>query len=160
MEDTGKAGNPEHAEQQWIIRDMREKDLDAVTALEQACFSDPWSKEAIESELKTHPFSHGIVLEADGVIAGYAFYWVIYESSQLANIAISPQYRRQNLGWHLLQEILSRVQEAGCENMTLEVRKSNEPAKHLYEKAGFVPLNVSKHYYGDGEDAIVMGIGF
>ena len=44
--------------------------------------------------------------------------------------------------------------------MTLEVRKSNQAAIALYEKFGFSPVNVVKRYYSDGEDAILMGIGF
>ena len=40
--------------------------------------------------------------------------------------------------------------------MTLEVRASNEAALNLYRKMGFIQVNVSKSYYPDGEDAIVM----
>lgn len=43
-----------------------------------------------------------------------------------------------------------------CEYMTLEVRASNEAALNLYQKMGFIQVNVSKSYYPDGEDAIVM----
>ena len=40
--------------------------------------------------------------------------------------------------------------------MSLEVRESNTAAIKLYEKLGFVTVNVSKGYYSDNENAIVM----
>ena len=40
-------------------------------------------------------------------------------------------------------------------NITLEVRKSNEIAIHLYKKMGFNEAAIRKYYYGD-EDAILM----
>ena len=40
--------------------------------------------------------------------------------------------------------------------MTLDVRVSNEKAIRLYQKNGFIQVNVSKRYYPDGEDALVF----
>jgi ribosomal-protein-alanine N-acetyltransferase len=46
------------------------------------------------------------------------------------------------------------------ENIFLEVRFSNQPAKNLYQKLGYVEVGVRKDYYpvisGGREDAIVM----
>ena len=45
----------------------------------------------------------------------------------------------------------------GIENLTLEVRLSNEPAKELYRRFGFVPAGIRKGYYVEtNEDALVM----
>jgi len=38
----------------------------------------------------------------------------------------------------------------------LEVRVSNETAKKIYERYGFIVINVRKGYYADGEDAYIM----
>lgn len=141
------------------IRSMAPEDLEAVYRLETACFETPWSRESLESELLSHPFSHGLVVEAGQEIAGFAFYWLIFESAQLADIGVSPAFRGRALGDLLLQEIIAQSRLAGCETISLEVRISNEPAKRLYEKAGFTPLHIAKHYYENGEDAIVMALG-
>ena len=46
------------------------------------------------------------------------------------------------------------------ENIFLEVRSSNQPAKNLYQKLGYCEVGVRKDYYplivGGREDAIVM----
>ena len=44
---------------------------------------------------------------------------------------------------------------AGARHLTLEVRVSNEGARHLYQRFGFAPVGVRKDYYRD-EDALVM----
>ena len=47
----------------------------------------------------------------------------------------------------------------GCENarFTLEVRRSNYAAIHLYEREGFQAAGMRRRYYQDnGEDALVM----
>ena len=49
-----------------------------------------------------------------------------------------------------------RQTEGGNLQAGLEVRASNEAALNLYRKMGFIQVNVSKSYYPDGEDAIVM----
>jgi ribosomal-protein-alanine N-acetyltransferase len=38
----------------------------------------------------------------------------------------------------------------------LEVRVTNQPALNLYKKRGFLIVGLCKHYYPDGEDAILM----
>ena len=49
-----------------------------------------------------------------------------------------------------------KARSGGCEYMSLEVRESNTAAIKLYEKLGFVTVNVSKGYYSDNENAIIM----
>ena len=44
--------------------------------------------------------------------------------------------------------------------MTLEVRKSNAPARALYERFGFETLGERKSYYiNPREDAVIMTLG-
>lgn len=145
-----------------MIRPMRLEDLEQVEAMEQQCFSDPWTLDSLRYELEGNPFSTPYVLLDDQqqTIIGYAHLWITFEQAQLANIAIAPQYRKQHKGSLLLQHLIEVARAQECETMTLEVRASNQSAIALYEKFGFSPINVIKRYYSDGEDAILMGIGF
>lgn len=145
-----------------MIRTMRLEDLEQVETLEQQCFSDPWTLDSLRYELEGNPFSTPYVFidDQDQTMIGYAHLWITFEQAQLANIAIAPQYRKQNKGSILLKHLIEIARAQECETMTLEVRKSNQAAIALYEKFGFSPVNVVKRYYSDGEDAILMGIGF
>lgn len=142
-----------------MIRKMDWKDLDRIEQLEKDSFKEAWSRESFENELSQNPYSHQIVLEEDGQIIGYAIFWIMFEQAQLASIAIDPAFRQRHYGRQLLDTAIDQAKEAGCELFSLEVRVGNLPAKTMYEKRGFVGLHTSKHYYSDGEDALVMGLG-
>lgn len=138
-----------------IFREMTEQDLPVVVELESKCFKEPWNEKDCLNELNENPFSHGWVL-IDETIVGYAFLWETFEMAQLARIGVDPVYRRKGYGNQLLNELFNRASLQECEFMTLEVRASNEKALNLYLKNGFIQVNVSKRYYPDGEDAIVL----
>lgn len=140
----------------WILRPMERADLEAVEMIEQQSFDDCWSRESFEFEIVGNEFSHPMVLEQEGKIIGFLVYWVMFEQAQIANIAISPAFRGQGLGHVLMEYALQAAKKLGAETFTLEVRPSNEKAKHLYETHGFTFLHRVKSYYSDGEDALVL----
>jgi ribosomal-protein-alanine N-acetyltransferase len=45
---------------------------------------------------------------------------------------------------------------SGIRLITLEVRRSNVVARHLYREMGFEERRLRKNYYAVGEDAIIM----
>lgn len=53
-------------------------------------------------------------------------------------IHVKAKYRNMRIGWNLLQSAVDYAREHQFESIALEVRKNNEPAKHLYSKFGFV----------------------
>ena len=138
-----------------IFKEMTSEDLSRVLELEQLCFKEPWNEKDCLYELEENPFSHGWILKDDEII-GYAFLWETFEMAQLARIGIDPKSRNKGYGQTLLENLIQRAKEAECEYMSLEVRESNIPALRLYEKNGFITVNLSKGYYPDGENAVVM----
>ena len=57
----------------------------------------------------------------------------------------------------MLTELVSTAQQAGCPDVLLEVRQSNEVAQRLYTRHGFVPIGRRRRYYqAPPEDAVVM----
>jgi ribosomal-protein-alanine N-acetyltransferase len=60
------------------------------------------------------------------------------------------------LASRLLAELYARVDDEQA-RFTLEVRRSNAVAIHLYEREGFRAAGTRRRYYQDnGEDALVM----
>ena len=137
------------------VRRWTREDLPAIAALEQACFSEPWSLRALEDGFANPDFACW-VCEQDGEIAGYANAVLAADEAQIANVATASGYRRQGVARTLLETLLEELQEAGYTAATLEVRPSNAPARALYHSLGFVCEGVRRRFYSDGEDAQIL----
>lgn len=71
----------------------------------------------------------------------------------VASIGVHPEYRRRGIG----RRLLAACEEAlGTPTIRLVLRASNEPARRLYEKAGYREVGTWRRYYADGEDGLVM----
>ena len=73
------------------------------------------------------------------------------------NLAVAPAHRARGLGRGLVMHLLEIGRAASCRRARLEVRPSNRPARRLYRRLGFRRQRVRPRYYGDGEDAWVLG---
>lgn len=140
-----------------MIRSMKLSDLDEVSKIEQEAFSHPWSKEDFEVELQSNPFALYFVLEDEDVIKAYIGIWMIYEKAQITTIAVSKEFRRQGLSKILMEYLDKLCLENSVEEISLEVRVSNEKAINLYHNFGFKEKGIRKDYYQDNhEDAYLM----
>ena len=88
----------------------------------------------------------------DKELVGFIHISSLYETTDIVNIVVDPEYRRQHIASNLLDYVLKID---GLENVMLEVRESNEAAIGLYKKYNFEIINQRKNYYGN-EDALIM----
>lgn len=140
-----------------MIRAAEGQDLDRIAELENVLFADsPWPWKEFEHELHENPFAILLVDEEEGRVVGYLDYWILYEQAQVATIGVDPEYQNRGIGSALLSYAEKDAADQGCETFSLEVRVSNAPARHLYEKHGFIQVNIRKGYYENGEDAYLM----
>lgn len=138
------------------IRTLEKKDLIQVVALEQKIFSVPWSLKSFEDTLKRKENIY-IVAENNNQVIAYCGLWGIPPDGDICNVAVAKEYRNQKVGQALIKELLKRGQDAGLHTFTLEVRKSNQPAIHLYQKFGFKSVGIRKDFYElPKEDGIIM----
>jgi ribosomal-protein-alanine N-acetyltransferase len=140
------------------IRDATNRDLNRIVEIEQLAFPTPWSLSAFRREL-TLPFSRLTVAITDDqseLPAGFLCRWLVADECHVLNVAVHPEHRRFGLGAELLGTAISEAREKGAELVTLEVRRSNLAARCLYRKFDFEERRLRRHYYGPGEDAIVM----
>lgn len=138
------------------IRRMTMDDVDGVYAVESSTFVDAWSRDAFVSDMK-NPVARYLVAEQDGQIIGYAGAWVILDESHITNIAVLAAHRGRGTGKRLTRDLLQYLSNLGAAYATLEVRRSNAVAQHLYQSLGFIQLGVRKRYYTDNnEDALLM----
>src|SRR5699024_3579802 len=143
-----------------IIRSMETNDLDPVMVVETATYSTPWTRDILDQEITHNPHAYYFVAEWKHKVSGYAVVWMVMDDSQITNIAIHPYYRGRKFGETLFRYVMQfSIQKRG-RRLSLEVRKSNIAAQHLYRKSGLVPGGIRKNYYADQEDAIIMWVMF
>jgi ribosomal-protein-alanine N-acetyltransferase len=83
-------------------------------------------------------------------------YWLMGEEAHIVTIAVDPAWRGHRLGKWLLLTLMAEARERGAQMVTLEVRPSNQSARALYERVGFVQTGYRKRYYPNGEDALIL----
>ena len=127
-----------------------------VAELEKLCFSDPWSENSVASELKNE-LSLWLVALDGTTVAGYVGSQSVLGESDMMNVAVHPDYRRQGIAEKLVTELVAALKEKGNHCLSLEVRASNELAKKLYEKLGFSQVGRRPNYYRNPkEDALIL----
>jgi len=138
---------------------MQRSDLDAVLAIEQRAFPQPWSRSFFEKELSTPQACCTVaVCGADGraELVGYTVCWRVLDELHLLNVAVHADYRGGAIGRRLVEHVLEDGRATGGRVVYLEVRAGNVSARRLYRRLGFRDLGVRRAYYGPGQDAIVM----
>jgi ribosomal-protein-alanine N-acetyltransferase len=139
----------------FVIRRLTYADLPQVVAIERRAFPTPWSLAMFVLELSK---SSGICLAAweDDRLRGYLICSRYDTVWHVMNVAVDPEAQRRGIATALLRELLERVDDPDA-RYTLEVRRSNQGAIHLYERFGFRAAGTRRRYYQDnGEDALIM----
>jgi len=149
----------------WTIEPLSSpSEIDDILAIEEASFSSPWTREMYLAELnnagvsyfylaRTTPRKPGDASE----VVGFCSFWHVLEELHINNLAVLPAYRRSHIATALLRRVLEDGARLGASRATLEVRRSNEPARMLYEAFGFSVAGVRRGYYSNPpEDALVL----
>lgn len=85
-------------------------------------------------------------------IVGFIEYRVLYETADIINIAVHPNYEKKGIGTKLVERLIDSY---FIEHVMLEVRESNTNAINFYKKNKFEIIRTIKNYYGN-DNALVM----
>ena len=143
----------------WHIeRVTRPDQIDDVLRVEHASFTNPWTREMYLSELANEGVSFCFVAKnAANEVVGFCSFWRVLDELHVNNLAVLPEFRRAGAATALLQHVLSEGARLGARRATLEVRRSNEAARLLYERFGFTVAGIRHGYYTKPvEDALVL----
>ena len=69
------------------------------------------------------------------------------DEAEILSIAIDPTYRGRGLSRDLLLTHLGHLAGRGIRTIFLEVEENNQPARRLYEWAGFSVVGRRERYY-------------
>lgn len=138
------------------IRELRESDIEELAGIEAESFSMPWSGKAFR-ELLNQPYCFYLTALLEGKIAGCCGYTGLCGEASIDNVVVGEAYRNRGVAQAMLRELIARGEAERIGAFTLEVRVSNAPALHIYEKLGFVSEGIRPGFYEKPrEDAVIM----
>jgi ribosomal-protein-alanine N-acetyltransferase len=143
----------------WLIEPLvSPSKIDAILAIEEASFTNPWTREMYLAELQNEGVSFFyLARDPERRTIGFCSVWRVLDELHINNLAVLPAYRRAGIGFALLTHALDEGARMGARRATLEVRRSNEAARQLYERFGFSVVGVRHGYYSNPvEDALVL----
>lgn len=138
-----------------VLRKLGVSDAPIVSVLENECFSCPWSEESFRECLDNDRFYFVGLFENEELV-GYGSIVTVLDEGDVANIAVRSDRRGKGLGRMLLSALTDEAKIRGVVYLHLEVREGNAPARHLYEKFGFVTDGIRKNYYTKPQENAVL----
>lgn len=144
----------------FLIRQATKEDAAAIADIEKACFSVPWSEEAIKETLCENNSLFYCALRGEKLF-GYIGSYSVLDEVYITNIAVLKEYRKNGAARALLKRLSEDSKKSKKAFVTLEVRKSNLPAVSLYESEGFVLSGERKDFYEKPrEDGLIYTLFF
>lgn len=114
-----------------------------------------FTNDKIEQVLKNNQFRVIFSISDEKEVVGILILDIIYERMELIEIEILEDRRNLGYGNELIKFMLKKALSKHLQNITLEVKATNNVAIHLYEKYGFKKIAIRKNYY-QGIDGILM----
>jgi len=143
----------------WRIEPLASpQQIDEVLSIEQASFTNPWTREMYLADLENEDVSYCyLARDEHGHVVGFCSVWRVAEELHINNLAVKPEFRRRGAATALLKHALGEGARVGARRATLEVRRSNDAARLLYERFGFTVGGIRRGYYSKPiEDALVL----
>lgn len=139
-----------------VIRPMVATDIETVARIERQSFTTNWTTLSWINEL-SNPFAIYLVVEHNKQVLGHCGFHLVMDEAHITTLAVAEPFRNQKLGERLLVGLLETARSRGATCATLEVRRGNAPAQHLYAKYDFRWEGTRRGYY-DGEDGDILWV--
>jgi ribosomal-protein-alanine N-acetyltransferase len=138
-----------------MIRKAIPSDIFDMVKLEKSAFKTTLGEKFLLQELNDNPFGFYYVYELNKTVIGYIGFRVYDDQAEMMNFVVSVDHQDEGYGTQLLTFCLNELENKQVKTISLEVRKSNKKAQHVYEKMGFKLSHVRKKYY-ENEDGYVL----
>ena len=131
--------------------------INACMDLDKKSLKGLWNKSQWEREL-TDPkrICLGIIDPNKKKLLGLCSAWLVLDELQITLIAVHPTHQRKGLGKFLLSDLIKRSRSLRTNQIHLEVKESNEPAKAFYKSMGFKTIANRSNFYEDGTNALLL----
>jgi ribosomal-protein-alanine N-acetyltransferase len=142
-----------------VVEPASLRDAPKLAQLHGASFHRGWGEAEFEGMLtERNTLVHR--LRQGRNIIGFAASRMVAGEAEILSIAVNASYRGRGLSRNLLLTHLGHLAGRGVRTVFLEVEEINQPARRLYERAGFGIAGRRERYYRqpDGEqlNALLM----
>ncbi|WP_336278815.1 ribosomal protein S18-alanine N-acetyltransferase [Bartonella sp. CB175] len=149
------------AKKHFRVAPLQENDSALIQHIHQCCFTPAWEKQAFDNFLKDHSiFGYkAYLIDKPEQILGFCLYRLILDEAEIITIAVHPHYRRQRIGYLLLDSTLHHLHHKRAIKLFLEVEETNISALNLYQRFDFQKISKRLAYYQSKNsriDAIIM----
>lgn len=108
-------------------------------------------QQRLATYMTQHPNVHCFLLRRGSKYVGMSTCYEVFSTFHampylyIHDIFVDAEYRNKGLGF--IQKLTDWARQHHCCKITLEVRADNQPARHLYAKAGFKDLEPSMSFW-------------
>ena len=139
------------------IIQLGEMHLNDCVDLDQKSSNGLWSKSQWKREF-TDPkrICLGIIELQTKKLLGLCSAWLVIDELHITFIAVDPRNQRKGIGKFLLSDLIKRSSSLRTNQISLEVKDTNEPAKAFYKSMGFKTIGNRSNFYKDGSNALLL----
>lgn len=140
------------------LRDYRVEDFEALYRIDRVCFPEEiaFSLHDFRSYLN-HPDCLARIAESSDQVVGFILALTEQDSwVHMMTLDVLPQFRRQGIGFLLMDALHEETARRGIAAAILEVSCFNLPAQRLYSKLHYKNIGILPGYYSGKEDAYCM----
>ena len=133
------------------LSEASRRDAAAIAKLHAAAFRHGWSDGEIERMLlERNIVAHRAM--SGRTLQGFILSRLAGGEAEILSVAVASARRGRGLARALLNLHLRRLAGLGASAVFLEVDEDNEPARRLYQRAGFREVGRRPGYYQQGRD--------
>jgi [ribosomal protein S18]-alanine N-acetyltransferase len=142
-----------------VIEPANQRDATRLAQLHGASFHRGWGEAEFETMLSER---NTLVdrLRLGRKIIGFAVSRMAADEAEILSIAVATDHRGRGLSRNLLLTHLGHLAGRGVRAVFLEVEENNQPARRLYQRAGFAVVGRRERYYreanGEQLNAVLM----
>ena len=137
-----------------MIKEINIDDKEIIEKVESA-FPTFFSKNSIFNDFKQNAFTKYFIYMEKSNIIGIVNYYDLYDRFEISYIEVLESFRNKKIGSLLMEHLINIGKNKNINNITLEVKVTNEFAIRLYKKYEFEVVALRKKYY-DGIDGYLM----
>ena len=142
-----------------LVEPATSRDAAKLAQLHGASFHGGWGEGEFESMLsERNTLVHRLRLGRK--VIGFAVSRMAADEAEILSIAVAPSHRGRGLSRNLLLTHLGHLSGRGVRTVFLEVEENNQPARRLYQWAGFGVAGRRERYYqqpgGEQLNALLM----